>query len=139
MSLETDNETLSHERRQQLKDLSKSFLRLHKILLETEKAEYERINGAISSPNQYLALVLDDPHFAWLRRMSSLIALIDEATSIRRPASEIAAVALVEEARKLLTFAGDDESFNDKFHIALQRNSDASLTLNDTLIILRSA
>ncbi|HEY0659152.1 MAG TPA: hypothetical protein VGD05_11795 [Pyrinomonadaceae bacterium] len=139
MSLETNSETLSAERRQQLKDLSKSFLRLHKILLETEKAEYEKVNGVIGSPNQYLGLVLDDPHFAWLRRMSSLIALIDEAASIRRPASEIAAVDLLEEAKKLLTFAGDDESFNEKFHNALQINSDASLTLNDTLSIIKNS
>lgn len=139
MSLEINDETLSAERRQQLKDLSKSFLRLHKILLETEKAEYEKVNGVIGSPNQYLGLVLDDPHFAWLRRMSSLIALIDEAASIRRPATEVAAVALVAEAEKLLTFAGDDESFNDKFHTALQRNSDVSLTLNDTLNILKNS
>ena len=86
MSLEINSETLSAETRQQLKDLSKSFLRLHKILLEAEKAEYEKANGKISSPHQYLGLVLDDPHFAWLRRMSALIALIDEAASIRRPA-----------------------------------------------------
>ena len=138
MSLETNNETLSAETRQQLKDLSKSFLRLHKILLEAEKAEYEKVNGKISSPHQYLGLVLDDPHFSWLRRMSALIALIDEAASIRRPASEVDAIALLGEAKALLTFSGEDESFNDKFHIALQRNSDASLTLNDTLIILKN-
>lgn len=138
MSSEINNETISAETRQQLKDLSKSFLRLHKILLEAEKAEYERINGAIGSPNRYLALVLDDPHFAWLRRMSSLIALIDEAASIRRPASEIAASALLSEAKNLLTFNGEDEYFNDKFQIALQRSSDASLTHNDTLILLKN-
>ena len=139
MNTESNNETLRDETRQKLKDLSKSFLRLHKILLETEKAEYEKLNGAIGSPNHYLGLVLDDPHFAWLRRMSSLIALIDEAASIRRPASETAANALVSEARKLLTFDGDDESFNDKFQMALQRNADASVTLNDTLSILKNA
>ena len=138
MNSEINNETLSAETRQQLKDLSKSFLRLHKILLEGEKAEYEKVNGTIESPNRYLALVLDDPHFSWLRRMSSLIALIDEAASIRRPASEITAGALLSEAKALLTFSDTDENFNDKFQTALQRNSDASLTLNDTLNILRN-
>jgi len=139
MNTEFNNETLSDETRQKLKDLSKSFLRLHKILLEDEKAEYEKTHGVIISPNQYLRLVLDDPHFAWLRRMSSLIALIDEAVSIRRPASETDANALVGEAKKLLTFAGDDESFNDKFQTVLQRSSDASVTLNDTLSILKNS
>lgn len=139
MNTETRNETLRDETRQKLKDLSKSFLRLHKTLLEGEKAEYEKTNGRISSPNQYLQLVLNDPHFIWLRRMSSLIALIDEASSIRRPATEEAAKALTDETEKLLTFAGEDEIFNDKFHIALQRNADASVTLNDTLSILKNS
>jgi hypothetical protein len=138
MDTKFNNETLTDETRQRLKELSKSFLRLHKILLENEKAEYETTNGVISSPNQYLRLVLGDPHFAWLRRMSSLIALIDEAASIRRPASEAAAGALLSEAKKLLMFGGDDESFNDKFQIALQKNPDVSVTLNDTLSILKN-
>ncbi len=135
--MEIHNEIIKDETRQKLKDLSKSFLRLHKTLLEGEKAEYEKTNGRIGSPNQYLQLVLDDPHFAWLRRMSSLIALIDEAVSIRRPATEEAAKALTDETERLLTFAGDDENFNDKFHVALQRNADASVTLNHTLGILK--
>jgi len=137
MSIESSSEIIKEETRQKLKDLSKSFLRLHKTLLEGEKTEYEKTNGRINSPNQYLQLVLDDPQFAWLRRMSSLIALIDEAVSIRRPATEDAAKALTDEAEKLLTFAGDDENFNDKFHVALQRNADASVTLNHTLGILK--
>ncbi len=139
MSIESSSEIIKDETRQKLKDLSKSFLRLHKILLEGEKAEYEKTNGRIGSPNQYLQLVMNDPQFAWLRRMSSLIALIDEACSIRRPATEDAAKALTDETEKLLTFAGDDESFNDKFHIALQKNADASVTLNDTLNILKNS
>jgi hypothetical protein len=138
MNTEFNNETLTDETRQKLKELSKSFLRLHKILLENEKADYESVNGVIGSPNQYLGLVLDDPHFAWLRRMSSLIALIDEAASIRRPASETAAGILLSDAKKLLTFGGGDESFNDKFQIALQKNPDVSVTLNDTLSILKN-
>ena len=139
MNTDSNDKTITDETRRKLKDLSKSFLRLHKILLEGEKAEYEKTNGRIGSPNQYLQLVLNDPQFAWLRRMSSLIALVDEACSIRRPATEDAAKALTDETEKLLTFAGDDESFNDKFNIALQKNADASVTLNDTLNILKNS
>jgi hypothetical protein len=36
--------------------------------------------------------------------MSALIALIDEAASVRRPATEIAAQALFDEAKILLNF-----------------------------------
>ena len=79
-----DNQ-LNDETRQKLKDLSRAMLRLHKTLLEGEKAIYEEQNGEIPNANFYLQLVLDDVQFAWLRKISALIALIDEATSIRSP------------------------------------------------------
>jgi hypothetical protein len=128
-----EEEVLNDETRYKLKSLSRAFLRLHKTLLEGAKAEYEAKNGAIASVNQYLQLVLDDAHFAWLRKMSSLIALIDEAVSVRRPASETEAQALFGEARTLLSFEDADADFNDKFQTALQKNSDAVLSYNDAL------
>src|SRR5687768_1243221 len=111
---ETEN-MLADETRRRLKDLSKTFLRLHKNLLDAAKIEYENKNGAIASVNQYFQLVLDDPHFAWLRKMSSLIALLDEATSLRRSATQAEAEGLLNEARLLLNFEDADEDFNNKF------------------------
>jgi hypothetical protein len=131
--LENERETLNDETRQRLKDLSKSLLRLHKTLLEGVKANYEKTNGTITSPNQYLQLVLDDAHFAWLRKMSTLIALLDEANSLRRPATEGEAQALLDEAGILMNFKDADEDFNDKFQIALQQNPDAVIIYNETL------
>lgn len=130
---ENGHENLTDRTRQNLKDLSRAFLRLHKTLLDAAKAEYEAKNGAIESANRYLQLVLDDPHFAWLRKISSLIALIDEAASVRRPASETEARALIDEAAALLNFRDADEDFNDKFQTALQTNADAVLGHNDAL------
>lgn len=127
------HDALTDRTRRNLKDLSKSLLRLHKTLLEDAKAEYETINGAITSPNQYLQLVLNDIHFAWLRKISSLVALIDEAASVRRPASEPEAKALLDEVRDLLNFQDTDENFNDKFQAALQKSSDAVIVHNDAL------
>ena len=124
---------LTTETRDHLKGLSKALLRLHKTLLDASKVEYEAKNGRIATVSVYFQLVIDDPHFAWLRKMSSLIALIDEATSIRRPASEAEARALVGEAKILLNFEDPDEDFNDKFQAALQKNQDAVLGHNDAL------
>jgi hypothetical protein len=135
MDKETENgqDILTAETRAGLKDLSKAFLRLHKILLDATKAEYEAKNGRITSVNVYFQLVIDDPHFAWLRKMSALIALIDEAASVRRPATEIAAQALFDEAKILLNFKDTDEVFNDQLQTALQNNADAVLNYNDVL------
>jgi hypothetical protein len=128
-----NSNVLADETRHQLKHLSKTFLRLHKTLLEAAKVEYEAKNGTIKSVNQYFQLVLDDQHFAWLRKMSSLIALIDEATSLRRPATEAEARALLSEAKILLNFQDADEEFNNKFQAALQKNSDAVINYNEAL------
>ena len=129
--LENGNGALNDATRQKLRDVSKAFLRFHKTLLDAAKAGYEAKNGAIANANSYLQLVLDDPHFAWLRKISSLVALLDEAPSLRRPASELEAQALLGEAKKLIDFKDADEDFNDKLQTALQNNSDAVAGLND--------
>ncbi|HEY8560761.1 MAG TPA: hypothetical protein VIL74_10340 [Pyrinomonadaceae bacterium] len=135
MSTEFENgtDTLQDATRANLKSLSKAMLRLHKTLLDAAKIEYETKNGKIANVNLYFQLVIDDPHFAWLRKISSLIALIDEAVSIRRPATEAEAKGLENEALILLNFKDADENFNEKFQNALQTNSDAVLNYNDAL------
>jgi hypothetical protein len=130
---ENGQDKLSDATRDDLKNLSKAMLRLHKILLDAAKLDYEAKNGTISNVNLYFQLVIDDPHFAWLRKISSLIALIDEAVSIRRPATETEARGLQNEAQLLLNFQDADENFNEKFQNALQSNPDAVLNYNDAL------
>lgn len=127
---ENGHDVLTDETRSNLKNLSRAFLNLHKILLDDAKADYEAANGRIPNPNVYLSLVLDDAHFAWLRKISSLIALIDEAASVRRPATEAEAQSLLNEAKLLLNFELRDEDFNDKFQRALQKNPDAVVSQN---------
>ena len=130
---ENEHDRLTDETRQTLKNLSKAMLRLHSILLDAAKAEYEAENGKIKSINHYFQLVIDDAHFSWLRKFSSLIALIDEAVSIRRPAKESEALALFNEAKILMNFEDADENFNDRFQMALLNNPDAVVNHNDAL------
>ncbi len=134
---ENGSPVLFDETRQKLKDVSRSLLNLHKILLDAAKLEYETTYGAINGVNQYLQLVIDDPHFAWLRKISSLIALIDEATSVRRPAGESEAQGLIIVAKKLLNFQDGDENFNDQLQNALQNNADAVLAHNIAFGLLK--
>ncbi len=135
MSTEFENgqDQMTDETRELLKNLSRAMLRLHKTLLDASKIEYEAKYGTIKSKNQYFQLVIDDAHFAWLRKISSLIALIDEAVSVRRPATENEAQGLFNEAKVLLNFQDLDEEFNAKFQTALQNNADAVLNYNETL------
>ncbi|MEO6589374.1 MAG: hypothetical protein ABIP06_08720 [Pyrinomonadaceae bacterium] len=130
---ENGHEKLTDATRANLRKLSKAMLNLHKTLLDAAKAEYETKNGVIASVSHYFQLVVDDPHFAWLRKISSLVALIDESVSIRRPATESEAQGLYNEAKLLLNFQDSDEDFNEKFQTALQNNSDAVVIYNDAL------
>ncbi len=131
--MENGHEKLADETRAHLKDLSRAMLRLHKTLLDAAKVDFEEKHGRIQSVNHYFQLVIDDEHFAWLRKLSSLIALIDEAVSIRRPASQPEALGLLSEARIVLNFEDSDDDFNNKFQTALATNPDAVLNHNDAL------
>jgi hypothetical protein len=129
---------LNDETRTLLKTLSKGMLQLHKKLLDQAKEEYEARNGVISSVNVYFQLVIDDPHFAWLRKMSSLIALLDEAVSPRRSASQEEASALLGEVELLMNFKDSDEEFNNRFQSSLTLNKEAVLLYNEVVRTLES-
>lgn len=131
-----DQDKLIEATREKLKTLSKALLRLHKILLDDAKVLYEKQNGPISSPNQFLALVLDDPHFSWLRKLSALIAQVDEAASVRRESTQTDALAYLATAATILNFEDPDEDFNDRFQIALQNEKQAVFAHNETMKIL---
>ncbi len=133
MEKENGHDRLTDKTRADLKDLSKAMLRLHKTMLDAAKLDFEAKHGRITSVNHYFQLVIDDEHFAWLRKISALIALLDEAISIRRPATESDALGLFHEAKALLNFEDADEGFNSKFQTALSANADAVINHNDAL------
>lgn len=132
-------ETVTETTRKILLSTSQGMLRLHKSLLEQSKADYELSNGPIVNVNVYFQLVIDDPHFAWLRKISSLVAMIDEAVSIRQSTSEAEAKALLEETLLILNFMDPDDVFNNNFQGALTVNSEATLIYNEVLKTLESA
>ena len=70
--------------RQQLVEVRRGLLRLHKALIDSERAAFERDRGPLTS-GQLLQALLEDPFFAWLRPFSGLIVEIDEALAAREP------------------------------------------------------
>src|SRR5688572_582872 len=53
-------------------------LRLHKALIQTERRRYERTHGRIENEYQLLALLSNDPAFAWLRPLTVYIVELEE-------------------------------------------------------------
>jgi hypothetical protein len=51
-----------------LGEVRRALLRLHKVLLEEERASYERGRGSVGGGGEFLQLILNDPWFAWLQR-----------------------------------------------------------------------
>jgi hypothetical protein len=89
---------------QRLKDLRNGLLRLHKSLLDSERAAYDRDVARITSPGQFLNLVLNDPWFNWLRDLSQFIVLVDEALDAKEPVTSEFAARLIDKriTRRLL-------------------------------------
>ena len=126
MALMTHHENLSQVRR--------TLLDLHKALIERERAAYEKTNGSVSAA-EMLRLLIGDARFSWLHPISAVIVRVDElisnANERRRPnptrpamtpdqvSAETAAV--LRETRDLLTGDAPD-GFRERYDAALQRD-----------------
>lgn len=114
----------------QLKQLRHGLLKLHKLLLDLERRGYERARGRINNSYEFLQLVLKDPWFDWLHRLSELIVQIDEALDsigAETPATEEDAQALISRARSLLSPAEEGTQFQKNYFLALQQSPDVVL------------
>ena len=120
-----ESDLLKEATRSKLNQVSRALLRLHKSLLDEERVIYETVHGPVASPHEMFQLVLSHSQFTWLGKISSLIALLDEATSVRRPTTEANAQALLAEAHTLLKLESEDQSFLERFQHVLKRSAEA--------------
>ena len=120
-----------------MQEVRNALLRLHKVLVESERVTYEKVVGAIPSPNKFLQLLINDPWFAWLQPLSQLIVAMDEAQDAREPATDADAKALIQQARSLLVASEEGEGFPRHYFDALQRDPDVVLTHADVTKVLR--
>ncbi|MGA2134958.1 MAG: hypothetical protein ABSH50_21955 [Bryobacteraceae bacterium] len=104
--------------------LRNGLLKLHKTLLDSERARYDHDIQRITSSGQLLNLVLHDPFFAWLHELSELIVLIDETLDADEPATPADGARLLAQARALLTPAESGPGFRGQYFDALQRDPD---------------
>ena len=118
---------LTQKTREQLTRVRTSLLRLHKTLLEFERAGYERERGTIANSYAFLQLVMSDPWFAWLRQLSELIVEMEELLATKETPKEGTAVALTQQASILLTPAESGSEFQKKYFAAMQQSPDVVL------------
>ena len=109
---------------QRLTDLRNALLALHKTLLDSESATYDRDVARIQSKGELLRLVLDDPWFAWLHELSELVVMIDETLDAKEPLNEADADRFIAQSRELLTPNEEGQGFARRYFEAMQRDPD---------------
>ncbi len=120
--------------KQRLTELRNGLLSLHKTLLDSERATYERDIARIGSSGELLKLVLYDPWFAWLHELSEFVVLIDETVDpidkirgAKEPPPAIDEEKLIEQAWELLAPDENGTGFAKRYFEALQRDPDVVL------------
>jgi hypothetical protein len=125
--------TVNDPTRARLVALRNGLLKLHKVLLDSERSVYENDIARIPSSSQFLQLLLEDPHFAWLRELSQLIVLIDETLDAHEPATALEAGRLVAQSRRLLSPSEAGSGFNRSYFDAMQRDPDVVVAHSEML------
>jgi hypothetical protein len=111
-----------------LSDVRDALLRLHKMLLEGQRARHEKRHGVVASPHEFLQLAINDPAFDWLHRLSELVVQIDEATENKQtPITNEKAAALLNEAKVLLTPAEQGDDFARHYYAAIQDQAEVGV------------
>ena len=128
--MSTDSTT---DDRRKLADTRKALLALHRVLIGSERAVYERSAGAIPSAGAFLQLLANDPWFAWLRPLSTLIVEIDEAFASKEPVTDEAIRTLLEASRALIAPDENGEGFGRYYAEAMQRDADVVIAHGDVM------
>jgi hypothetical protein len=105
-----------------LLELHGALLKLHKVLLDSERLVYEKNVGPIPSPNHFFQLLTNDPWFAWLRSISQLIVAIDETLDAKEPLTKADVDAVMNQSVFLLVPAKSGGEFGERYVAALQRD-----------------
>jgi hypothetical protein len=99
MALQRPPRDAAHE---PLREVRRGLLRLHKALIDAERALFEEERGAMSN-SQFLQALMEEDFFKWLRPYSGLIVEIDQALADReKPLATHDARAFVERVGTLV-------------------------------------
>ena len=111
---------------ERLSRVRNALLELHKALVDCERVRYEKVVGAIQSPNHFLRLLTGDPWFAWLHPISRLIVAMDEMLDEEEP-SRASLHILIDQAIRLLVASESGGGFAQHYFDALQEDPDVVL------------
>jgi hypothetical protein len=107
--------------REKLIVLRVSLLKLHKTLLDMERRDYERANGAVSV-GELFRLVVDHQQFAWLHNISEFVVRLDETLAAKEPVTPQDVHTAISLARKMFAPSEAGDAFQKKYFDAIQQD-----------------
>jgi hypothetical protein len=111
------------ELRTALRETSKQLVALHRNLINAAREDYAFATGVRPAPAELLRLLTDDPFFAWLRPMTSLIVEMDEMAR-----TDFEAAAALEVGKQLTSmFQATEGDFAAQYFPILQRDVDVAI------------
>ena len=123
-TMHTPDDPARAELRAALREMSKQLMPLHRALIEAARADYTSGVNVVTGPGHLLQLLNEDPFFAWLKPLTSLIVDIDEmARTDFEPKDAQAIAARVER----LFGANVDPAFAEHYIPMLQRDVDVAI------------
>lgn len=110
--------------RSELQLLSGVLRRLHKAMLDVEVQYF----GPVGSALELLQLVTNHPHFAWLQKLSALMAQLDERSDDPEPL-DAAGAAAYRKALELLVgpLPAEDADFRLRYNALLHDSPDVAI------------
>jgi hypothetical protein len=107
-----------------LESVRMSLLRLHKKLLDAERHAYEKEHGRIETGSALLQLVINDPYFAWLRKLSELVVEIDERLEGEEPMTDSGVRAMLDQIREMVQPSPRGDTFQQNYDRVVQGDPD---------------
>ena len=112
------------EQRASLREIWKQLLPLHRALIDDAGADYTANVAPLNGPTHLLQLLQDDPFFAWLKPLTSLIVDID---TLSRTDFERAEVDAIVKRLEHLFGSTAEPGFTARYVPVLQRDVDVTI------------
>lgn len=112
------------ELRATLREAWKQLLPLHRALIDDASADYKANVGTVSGPTHLLQLIQEDPFFAWLKPLTSLIVDLDTLSRTDFKPEDVDDIT-----KRIANLFGNsaDPAFTARYVPVLQRDVDVTI------------
>jgi hypothetical protein len=115
--------------RNAIHDTRAAALEIHAALVETTRRAWERRHGRVAGGMALFKLVTEDPEFAWLAPLTSVISELDAALADPAPESVQRARLLVRALDDLLRADAEGGPFQSRYDRELQASPELAVTV----------